>query len=57
MRKYIDEEDAAKLAITNRVIKCVSTCKKSHDGSFTAVEEFSHIAEKWKGSEKSLLLC
>ena len=57
MRKYIDEEDAAKLAITNRVIKCVSTCKKSHDGSFTAVEEFSHIAEKWKWSEKSLLLC
>ena len=54
MAKDIDEEDAAKLAISSRVIKCVSACKKSHGGPFTAVEELSDLVEKWKGSEKSL---
>ena len=42
MAKDIDEEDAAKLAASNRVTKCVS----SHDGSFTAVEELNDLDEK-----------
>ena len=54
MAKDIDEEDAAKLAMRNRVIKCVSACKKSHGGPLTAVEELNDLVEKWKGSEKSL---
>ena len=50
----IDEEDAAKLATSNSVVNCVSTCKKSHGGPFTAVEELNSLIEKWKGCEKSL---
>ena len=42
------EEDDAQLPMSNRVIKCVSGCKKSHGRTFTAIEE------KWKWSEKSL---
>ena len=54
MAKDIDEEDAAKLATSNKVINCVSACKKSHGGPFTAVEELNGLVEKWKRPEKSL---
>ena len=53
MTKDIEEDDA-KLPMSNRVIKCVSACKKSHGGPFTAIEELNDLVEKWKGSEKSL---
>ena len=53
MPNSIDEEDAAKLATSNRVIKCVSVCKDSNGGTFAAVEELNDLAQKWKGSEKS----
>ena len=49
-----DEEDAAKLATSNKVIKCASAYTKSHGEFFTAVEELNDLGEKWKGSEKSL---
>ena len=53
MAKDIEEDDA-KLAMSNRVVKCVSACKKSHGGPFTAIEELNDLFEKWKGSAKSL---
>ena len=53
MEKDIEEDDA-KLAMSNRVIKCVSACKKSHGGPFTAIEELNDLAEKWKEPEKSI---
>ena len=43
-----------KLATSNRVIKCVSACTKSHGERFTAVEELNDLVEKWNGSKKSL---
>ena len=53
MSNSIDEEDAAKLATSNRVIKCVSACKNSNGGTFAAVEELNDLLQKWKESEKS----
>ena len=53
MAKDIEEDDA-KLPMSNRVIKCISACKKSHGGPFTAIEELNDLVEKWKESEKSL---
>ena len=46
MAKDIDKEDAPKLAISNRVIRCVSASKKSHGGPFTVVEELNDLFEK-----------
>ena len=53
MAKDIEGNDA-KPPLSNRMIKCVSACKKSHGGPFNAIEEVNDIVEKWKGSEKSL---
>ena len=50
MAKYIDEEHAAMLGASNIVIKCVTACNKSHDGPYTAAEELSDLAQKWKES-------
>ena len=53
MAKDIEEDDA-KPPLSNRMIKCVSPCKKSHGGPFNAIEELNDLFEKCKGSEKSL---
>ena len=50
MAKDTDKEDAAKLATSNKVIKCVSAYKKFHGGPFTAAKELNDLIEKWKGS-------
>ena len=54
MAKDIDEEDIPKLAIKNKVIQCVSACKKSYGGTFTAVEHINDLVKRWKQSQKSV---
>ena len=54
MAKDIDEEDIPKLAIKNKVIQCVSACKKSYGGTFTAVEHINDLVKRWKLSQKSV---
>jgi len=54
MATNIDEEDAAKLATSNKVIRCVSNCKKTHNGPLTTVEELNELVRNWKFSEKAL---
>ena len=50
----VDEEDAAKLATSNKVIRCVSACKKSHQGPITTIEELDTLVQGWNGTEKEL---
>lgn len=50
----VDEEDAAKLATSNKVIRCVSACKKSHQGPITTIEELDTLVQDWNGTEKGL---
>ena len=50
----IDEEDAMKLTHENKVLKCVSMCKKLHGGALTTSDELEQTISSWPGIEKSL---
>ena len=50
----VDEDDALVSRASNRVIKCVNACKKSHNGPLVTKEELDELVSGWKGTEKSL---
>ena len=50
----VDEEDAVKLSHENKIMKCVTMCKKLHGGPMTTSAERSEMIKSWKGTEKSL---
>ena len=50
----VDEEDAVKLANDNKIMRCLSQCKKSHDGPLTTVEEIKMLVQNWSSTDKAL---
>ena len=54
IKSGVDDVDASNICTENKVIKCVSECKKSHNGPVDNVEELKMIASKLSSNEKSL---
>ena len=50
----VDEEDAFELAHENKVLKCISMCKKNHGGPLTSTDELKELIQSWKGTDKQL---
>ena len=50
----IDEEDAMKLSHENKILKCVSMCKKVHGGPVISSNELENLISSWPGTEKAL---
>ena len=47
----VDEEDAVKLSHENKIMKCVTMCKKLHGGPMTTSVELSEMIKSRKGTE------
>ena len=50
----INEEDAVKLAQSNKILDCISSCRRAHNGPMTTVEELNSLVQDSKRSEKEL---
>ena len=50
----IDEEDGVKISQKNKILKCISMCKKLHGGPLTTLDELTELVKSWKGTEKLL---
>ena len=50
----INENDAVSLTQKNRILKCITLCKKKHDGPITTTEELKALVKKFEKDEKLL---
>ena len=54
MENNINENDAVSLTQKNRILKCITLCKKKHDWPITTTEELKALVKKFQKHEKLL---
>ena len=54
IKSDVDEQDSVKLTESNQVLKCIASCKKSHNGPVTTVDELKLLVATWDSTEKVL---
>ena len=54
MENNINENDAVSLTQKNRILKCITLCKKKYDWTITTTEELKALVKKFQKDEKLL---
>ena len=53
-QKEVDRGAIVALTNENKVLSCISQCKKQHGGPLTTVKEFQNLKKKFRNDEKNL---